>query len=63
MLIDTCILTYNTTSTNIANTGLNKDRKFLKTIDILGRDKKKSKNEILFYLYDDGTVEKKIVLE
>ena len=32
MLIDTCILTYNTTSTNIANTGLNKDRKFLKTI-------------------------------
>jgi len=36
------------------------DKELLKTIDILGRE---TKNEPLFYLYDDGTVEKKIIIE
>jgi len=31
--------------------------------DILGRETKGSKNEPLFYIYDDGAVEKKIVIE
>jgi hypothetical protein len=31
--------------------------------DLLGRETKGTKNEILFYIYDDGTVEKRIVIE
>ena len=34
----------------------------LKTIDILGRETKGT-NQPLFYIYDDGTVEKRIVIE
>ena len=31
--------------------------------DILGREVEGNKNEPLFYIYDDGTVEKRIVIE
>ena len=31
--------------------------------DLLGRETKGTKNEVLFYIYDDGTVEKRIVIE
>jgi hypothetical protein len=31
--------------------------------DILGRETKGNKNNILFYLYDDGTIEKRIVIQ
>jgi PKD repeat protein len=39
------------------------DRQLLKVISILGRETKGSKNQPLFYIYDDGTVEKKIIIE
>ena len=39
-----------------------KDKELLKVVDFLGREKN-SKNQPLFYIYDDGTVEKKIILE
>ena len=29
--------------------------------DLLGRPTKQSKNQLLFYIYDDGTVEKKLI--
>ena len=32
-------------------------------IDLLGRDVKESKNIPLFYIYDDGTVEKRMSIE
>ena len=35
----------------------------IKTIDVLGRETKGKKNQPLFYIYDDGTVEKKIIVE
>jgi hypothetical protein len=35
----------------------------LRTIDVLGRKTKGTKNEPLFYIYDDGTVEKRITIE
>ena len=38
-------------------------RKLIKIVDLLGRETKEKKNGPLFYIYDDGTVEKKIVLE
>ena len=36
------------------------NKELLRTIDILGRE---TKNEPLFYIYDDGTVEKKIIIK
>ena len=39
------------------------DSKLFKVTDILGREAKVTKNEALFYIYDDGTVEKKIIIE
>ena len=34
----------------------------LKTIDLLGKETEQ-KNQLLFYIYDDGTVEKRIIIE
>ena len=39
-----------------------KDKELLKITDLLGREAN-AKNQPLFYIYDDGTVEKKIILE
>ena len=39
----------------------NKD--LLKITDILGREVNKKRNTPLFYIYNDGTVEKKIIIE
>jgi PKD repeat protein len=63
MLEDTCILTYNLTPT--ASTDINQSgyRKLISIVDVLGRENKGTKNDPLFYIYDDGTVEKKIILE
>ena len=38
-------------------------RNLVKIIVVLGRDSKQLKNQSLFYIYDDGTVEKKIIFE
>ena len=39
------------------------NKTLLKITDLLGRETKGSKNDVLFYIYDDGTVEKRIVIE
>ena len=39
------------------------EKKLIKTIDILGRYAKEKKNTLLIYIYNDGTVEKRIVIE
>jgi len=39
------------------------NKELLRTIDVLGRETKRIKNEPLFYIYDDGTVEKHIIIE
>jgi len=58
----TCILTYNITST-INNEIINSNnRKLIKTIDLTGRETKQT-NQPLLYLYDDGTVEKRITID
>ena len=41
----------------------NANRKLQNVVDILGRDIKPQTNTPLFYIYDDGTVEKRIVIE
>ncbi|MBC8266164.1 MAG: Omp28-related outer membrane protein [Flavobacteriales bacterium] len=40
-----------------------KDKKILHITDLLGRETEPTKNTPLFYIYDDGTVEKRIVIE
>ena len=57
--VDTC-------STSCTSTGLNNyttSKKLLKVTDILGRDTTPKSNTLLFYIYSDGTVEKKIIIE
>jgi len=39
------------------------NKELLKVTDLLGRETKGTKDEILFYIYDDGTVEKRLVIE
>ena len=34
-------------------------KRLIKVVDILGKESKGLKNQPLFYIYDDGTVEKK----
>ena len=38
-------------------------KELLRTTDLLGRETTEIKNEVLFYIYDNGTVEKKIIIE
>ena len=40
-----------------------KSKKLLKVIDLFGRETKGKKKEPLFYIYNDGTVKKKIIIE
>ena len=39
------------------------NKELLKITDLLGRETKATKNEVLFYICNDGTVEKRIVIE
>jgi len=38
-------------------------KRLIKIVDVLGRKSKGLRNQPLFYIYDDGTVEKKIIIE
>jgi len=49
------------TTTNI--TGLPFNKNLVKIVDILGREADPSKNIILFYIYDDGSVDKRVIVE
>ena len=40
-----------------------KKKKLLKITDLLSRQTGRKKNQPLFYIYDDGTVEKKITID
>ena len=39
------------------------NRRLIRITDLLGQEKKYKKNTALFYIYDNGTVEKRIVIE
>ena len=42
---------------------INTNRKLVQTTNLLGKEIQKKTNQLLFYIYDDGTVEKRIVIE
>jgi len=56
-----------TETTEPLTTGVNEvaqqEKKLVKIVDILGRESKPTAKGLLFYIYSDGTVEKKIVIE
>ena len=39
------------------------NRKIIKIIDVLGRENSSNSNAIYLYIYDDNTVEKKVILK
>ena len=68
-VINTCVSTICDTiiigsaTTNLSNyMQINSNKRVLNIIDVLGRESKE-KNTLIFYIYEDGTVKKKIILE
>ena len=64
--INGCIsdsLYYTVTNITTSFSEINTKKKLIKTIDVLGRENKGTKNKPLFYIYNDGTVEKQIIIE
>jgi hypothetical protein len=51
----------NTTTT--INENYSKDRKLTKIMSVLGKEINEKRNIPLFYIYDNGTVEKKMIIE
>tara|TARA_B110000211_G_scaffold168790_1_gene190420 strand:+ start:308 stop:2062 length:1755 start_codon:yes stop_codon:yes gene_type:complete len=49
--------------TSSVSESLTQKRTLVKIIDVLGRETKATKNQSYFYIYDDGTVEKRIIIE
>ena len=64
LLNASCVTICNSdTNSTLIEENINEGRRILKVIDLLGRESKEIKNQPLFYIYDDGTVEKKIIIE
>ena len=52
-----------TLSDNGIGSCTNQEILLTKITNVLGQETKETKNKPLFYIYDDGTVEKRIVIE
>ena len=48
---------------NTIDINVSSNRKLIRIFDVLARESEGAKNEPLFYIYNDGTVEKKIIFE
>ncbi len=59
----TNVVCASTTSTNNQLSQQSYKKQLHKVTDVLGRESKKIKNATLFYIYNDGTVEKKLIIE
>ena len=53
--------TFNTVST--INFNNSNQRTLIKVTDVLGRETNGTRNKFIFYIFDDGTVEKKVILQ
>ena len=51
------------TEEHVSINNINANKQLIKIVDILGRETPYKKNNPLFYIYSDGTVEKKIIVE
>ena len=61
-VISGCFTITSTTGIDFTNQNV-QSRKLLKIVDLLGREIEIVKNKILYYMFDDGTIEKKIIIE
>ena len=62
---DICQLTYNYCDGSYTGpllSRIQKEKKLISVTDLLGRPSKEGDNKLLFYLYDDGSVNKKIII-
>ncbi len=50
-------------STNLNEYQILNEKEIVKIVDVIGRTSQQSENKPLFYIYDDGTVEKKMIVE
>ena len=53
----------NGTNVSLTPSVSSENKKLIKIVDVLGRVVDKSRNTLLFYIYDDGSVEEKIFVE
>ena len=60
--IKNCILVNPVLSSQFLNSTIN-NRKIISIKDLWAREAKGTNNKVLFYIYDDGSVEKRIVIE
>ena len=60
---DIFVLKLTQTISDLNENLINKEKTLIKIIDVLGRETNLIKNTTLFYIYSDGTVEKRIILE
>jgi len=58
-----CIFPFYITNEPVSIQNETKNKQLIKVIDLLGRVAEAKKNSIKFYIYDDGTVEKKVIIE
>ena len=60
--VTSCVYALNINNNPTIINEVNKENNLLKITDLLGREIK-NKNKPHFYIYDDGTVEKRIIIE
>jgi len=60
--IKNCVLVNPVLSSQFLNSNIN-NRKIISIQDLWAREAKATNNKVLFYIYDDGTVEKRIIVE
>ena len=58
-----CIYPFNISVTSTDINEINNNRNLVKIIDVLGRELNGSRNQLLFYIFNDGTVEKRIIIK
>lgn len=63
VLNTSCIFPFYITKDTTSIQKETKNKLLLKAIDLLGREVEATKNSPMLYIYDDGTVEKKVIIE
>jgi len=58
---DTAFININNIPSSIS--GIQNSKELIKIVDILGRETEEKRNTTLFFIYSDGTVEKRIIIE
>ena len=50
-------------STALADTQISNSKNLVRVVDILGKETINHSNQVIFYIFSDGSVEKKIIIE